>query len=110
MNRLCVPFIIFLAIKLIEFFLIQFKFGVNISKDGFVLTWLIKHFQISYKSDQIILKDETILLLLELIFCIFGFFVELKWFVLGILGMFFYFSLYIALSYQDLRNIINRTY
>lgn len=102
----CLPvaFLIFLVMKLVEFFLIYIKSEETVIKDKSLLSWLIRRFHISYKADQLVLKDETILLVLELLFCIFGFFIELKWYVIGTLGMISYLCLYIILSFQDIKN------
>lgn len=102
----CLPiaFAIILVLKLIEFFLMRFKSGETVLKDKSVLSWLIKYFHISYKTDQLVLKDETILLVWQFMCCIFGFFIELKWYLIGTSGMLFYLCLYITLNFQDIRN------
>jgi len=104
----CLPiaFTIILALKLTEFFLIRLKSGEMIPKDKSVLEWLIEHFQISYKADQLVLKDETILLIWQFMFCVFGFFIELKWYPTGALGIAFYLCIYIALSFRDIKKFL----
>jgi len=106
----CLPvaFVIILLLKLIEFILICIKSGKIRPKDKSVLLFLIKTFNISYISDQVILKNETILLVYQFTFCIIGFFLELKWYIIGTLGMGLYFCLYIILSFRDIKNLFKK--
>ena len=105
---LSVAFAIFLVLKLIEFYLIHLKSEEIVPKGKSVLSWLIKDFHISYKGNQLVLKNETILLGWQFMFCVFGFFIELKWYVIGNLGMILYLCIYITLSFQDIRNLFIR--
>ncbi|WP_312648919.1 hypothetical protein [Aminipila sp.] len=110
LASLSVPFAICLAVKLIEFFIIRFNLGETVAKDKLVLSWLIEHFYISYKADQVVLKDETILLILQFILCIFGFFIQLKWYSIGMIGILLYLYLYISLNFQDIKNLLKKVY
>lgn len=108
----CLPvaFVIILLLKLIEFILICIKSGEIEPKDKSILSFLIKTFHLSYKSDQVILKNETILLIYQFTFCIIGFFLELKWFIIGTLGMGLYCCLYIILSFRDIKDLFLKTF
>ncbi|WP_324822220.1 hypothetical protein [Sinanaerobacter sp. ZZT-01] len=103
---LCVPFVICLVVKLIEFFLIRFKSAAIVPDKKSILSWLIRHFYISYKTEQLVLKEETILLILQTAFCVFGFFMEMKWYLIGAIGMLLYLLLYITLSFEDIKNLL----
>lgn len=104
----CLPvaFVILLALKFIEFVLIFLKSGETVLKDKSVLSFLVRMFHINYKADQLVLKDETILLAWQFMFCIFGFFIELKWYFLGVLGMSFYLLFYVTLSFKDIKKFM----
>lgn len=105
---LSVPFTIYLVVKLIEVFLIRLKPEETVPEGKSVLLWLIKHFHISYRADQLVLKDETLLLVFQFLLCFFGFFIELKWYLIGSIGLFFYLCLYIALSYQAIKTFFRK--
>ncbi len=101
----CLPvaFYTILIIKLIEFYLVLIRSGRVKPKDKSLLSWLVKRFHISYTPEQVILKDETILLGFQFFFCTFGFFYELKWYLLGAVSLIIYFILYILISYNDIK-------
>jgi hypothetical protein len=103
----CLPvaFYTILIIKLIEFYLVFIRSGRVIPKDKSLLFWLVKRFHISYTPEQVILKDETILLGFQFFFCTFGFFYELKWYLLGAVSLIIYFILYILMSFNDIKKI-----
>jgi len=93
-------------VKIVEFFLIRFRSEVIVPDKKSALSWFIRHFYISYKPEQLVLKEETILLILQAAFCIFGFFMEMKWYFMGAIGMFLYLLLYIVLSFDDIKNLL----
>jgi len=93
-------FIFILVVKLMEFH-IQFNLNEVVAENKTIIRWFIKHFNISHKKDQIILKDETCLLVIQLILCIVGFFIGLRWYLVGSLSMLFYFFLYIKMNSRD---------
>ena len=95
-----VSFIFILVVKLMEFH-IQFNLKEVVTENKTIIRWFIKHFNISHKKDQIILKDETYLLVIQLILCIVGFFIGLRWYLVGSLSMIFYFFLYVMMNSRD---------
>jgi hypothetical protein len=105
----CLPvaFYTILIIKLIEFYLVFIRSGRVIPKDKSLLSWLVKRFHISYSPEQVILKNETILLGFQFFFCIFGFFYELKWCLLGAVSLIIYFILYILISFNDIKKLFS---
>jgi hypothetical protein len=105
----CLPvaFYTILIIKLIEFYLVLIRSGRVIPKDKSLLSWLVKRFHLSHTPEQVILKDETILLGFQFFFCIFGFFYELKCYLLGAVSLIIYFILYILISFNDIKKLFS---
>lgn len=101
LAALPVSFIFILIVKLMEFY-VQLNLKEAVSENNTIILWFIKHYNISYKKEQVILKDETCLLVVQLMLCFFGVFIGLRWYLTGALCMLFYFFLYIKLSFQDI--------
>lgn len=90
-------YIILLMVKIIEFYSVHIKQGGFILKEHTISSWLVNKLRVSYKIEQIVQRDEIILLVFAMVSSVLGFFYAWRWYLLGFVGIVLYLFLSIAL-------------
>lgn len=101
-------FTITFIVKGIEFYYAILLRGQTVPRKRFAASsCLLGTIPISYRVDQIVLKDEMVLLVLQFIFCILGFVIGVRWYLVGAVGMCLYLILFLTLSFEEMKAFLN---